>query len=52
MSQPDPTLRSIAQQIADAWDGEITGVVKTASGEVVMKWKWDREKRQPVKVEN
>jgi len=51
MSSPDPTLRTIVQQIADAWDGEIVGVIKTAGGEVVMKWKWDREKKQPVKTE-
>ncbi len=51
MSTPDPSLRQILQVVALSWDGEIVGVMRSATGEVLMRWKWDREKRQPVKVE-
>jgi len=51
MSSPDPTVRNIIASVATAWDGEIYGVMKSASGEVLMRWKWDRERKQPVKME-
>jgi len=48
---PDPSLRQILEEVASTWDGEIYGVMKSSSGEVLMRWKWDREKKMPVKVE-
>lgn len=51
MSTPDPSLRQILETVAKTWEGTITGVMKSASGEVLMRWKWDREKKMPVKME-
>lgn len=51
MTTRDTTIRDLVATVFALFGGPIVGVVRSASGEVFMKWEWDDVRREPRRVE-